>query len=52
VKTIIRELSELDGIESVKADPITKEAVFRWRSPLTWEAIHQALEEIGYPPAE
>ncbi len=52
VKTIQRELSEIDGIEYVESDPVAKEAVIRWRAPLTWELIRQKLDEIGYPPVE
>jgi copper chaperone CopZ len=52
VKTIKRELSEIEGIEYVEADPVTKEADIRWRDPLTWETIRQTLEDLGYPPAE
>ncbi|MHB9031364.1 MAG: heavy-metal-associated domain-containing protein [Candidatus Latescibacterota bacterium] len=52
VKTIRRELSELEGIESVEADPAAKEATIRWRAPLTWESIRRTLEDMGYPPVE
>lgn len=52
VATIKRELDEIDGIEHVEADLNRKEAIIRWRAPLTWELIREKLEEIGYPPEE
>jgi copper chaperone len=52
IATIKRELSEIDGIESVKGDPHTKDVTISWRVPLTWELIRSKLIEIGYPPEE
>ncbi len=52
VRNIKRELGEVDGIESVEVDTVTKTAVIRWRTPITWELIRQKLEDAGYPPAE
>jgi copper chaperone CopZ len=51
VKTIERELGELEGIVSVKAEAETKKVAIEWNEPpATWEAIRSLLEEINYPP--
>ena len=52
IATIKRELSYIDGIESVEGDPLAKDVTIRWRAPLTWELIRSKLIEIGYPPEE
>ena len=52
IATIQRELSEIDGIESVEGDPVTKDVTIRFKAPLTWESIREKLREIGYPPEE
>jgi copper chaperone len=49
--TIQRELGELAGVKSVKADPNTKQVSVSWDQPATWDQIRGLLEEIGYPPA-
>ena len=51
VMNIRRELSELDGIESVAADATTRQVTVRWQAPATWQSIAAMLDEIGYPPA-
>jgi copper chaperone CopZ len=49
--TIESELSEVAGVESVKADLATKQVTVAWREPATWEKIKATLAEIDYPPA-
>ncbi len=51
VNTIQNEIAELDGVQSVKANAQTREVVFEWTSPATWEGIVAEMEEIGYPVA-
>jgi copper chaperone CopZ len=46
------EVGELDGVQSVEADPQTKEAVITFVAPATEEQIKALLAEINYPPAE
>jgi hypothetical protein len=50
--TIERELGELEGVVSAKADEDTKEVSVEWESPATWDSIKSLLEEINYPAAE
>ena len=50
VKTIEREVGELEGVTSVKADEATKTVTVEWQEPTThWDAIAALLEEINYP---
>jgi copper chaperone len=51
VMTIEREVGELDGVVSVKADEASKMVSVEWNEPATnWGAIRALLEEINYPP--
>ena len=51
VATIEREIGELAGVASVKADETTKMVTVDWQDSATdWEAIRALLEEINYPP--
>jgi copper chaperone len=51
VRTIEREVGELKGVTSVKADQATKMVTVEWQEPATsWEAIRSLLAEINYPP--
>lgn len=51
VKTIEREVGELDGVVSVKADAESKMVMIVWEEPLaSWKAVESLLEEINYPP--
>ena len=53
VKTIERELGELKGVSSTKADLDTKVVTVEWSEPpASWEAIRSLLTEINYPPEE
>ena len=47
--TIERELSGMEGVESVKADPETKKVRIAFGPPATWEAVTALLAEIGFP---
>lgn len=49
--TIERELGELEGIQSVKADQNTKMVTVKWAAPATWDTIKALMAEIGYPAA-
>ena len=50
--TIERELSELEGIISVKADVNTKTVAIEWNElSIAWTQITDLLDEIGYPAA-
>ncbi|MBZ0264654.1 heavy-metal-associated domain-containing protein [bacterium] len=49
VKTIEREISELEGVKEVIANQEKKEAEISWDEPATWEIISDTLKEIGYP---
>jgi copper chaperone CopZ len=51
VHTIQNEVSELEGIVSVKADETSKQVTISWDAPQTWEGVAELLEEIGYPAA-
>lgn len=50
VATIEREVSELAGVQSVKADETSRQVVIEWGDPATWDAIEDLLVEIDYPP--
>ena len=51
VKTIEREVGELAGVTSVKADEISKMVTVEWQEPaVSWEAIRSLLADINYPP--
>lgn len=53
VMTIEREVGELNGIESVKADQATREVTVSWDPGTTeWGAIEGLMKEINYAPAE
>ena len=49
--TIERELGELEGIVSAKADEQSRRVAVEWdESALGWEEIEVLLKEIQYPP--
>ncbi len=51
VRTIERELGDLDGVTSVKADESSKMVTVEWEESVTsWDQIKALLEEINYPP--
>jgi len=49
VHTIQTELSELDGVESVVASAMEKNAEITFEAPATEEEIKALLAEINYP---
>ncbi len=51
VHTIQMELSELEGVQSVKADLNAKQVTIEYSAPATPEKIEQLLAEINYPAA-
>ncbi len=52
VMTVEREVGELEGVVSVKADENTKQVVVQWDAPANWDKIKNLLVEIEYPAAE
>ena len=51
VMTIEREVGELQGVASVKAEEASKMVTVNWNEPpATWDGIRALLEEINYPP--
>ena len=51
VMTIEREVGELAGVTSVKAEQSTRMVTVNWNEPpATWDAIRSLLAEINYPP--
>jgi copper chaperone CopZ len=52
VMTIERELSELDGVASVKADKYARTVAVEWNEAETdWSRVEALLDEIGFPAA-
>lgn len=52
VKTIERELGEVDGVLDVKGDAATREVSISWNEDVTtWDELAALLVEIRYPPA-
>ena len=51
VHTINMEISEIDGVISVNADLVKKQATITFQPPATEEKIRAALAEINYPAA-
>ena len=53
VMTIEREVGELGGVSSVKADQATRNVTVSWDPGATdWDAIASLMKEINYAPAE
>ncbi|MDH3207030.1 MAG: cation transporter [Gemmatimonadota bacterium] len=53
VMTIEREVAELQGVSSVKAEHATKKVTVSWDPDATqWDAIESLMKEINYAPAE
>jgi len=51
VRTIEREVSELEGVREVHADAQAKTAVISFETPATEDAIKKLLAEINFPVA-
>ena len=50
VHTIQTEISDLEGVQSVKADSQAKQATITFDAPATEELIVKTLKEINYAP--
>ena len=51
VMTIQREVGELAGVTSVKAEQATQLVTVQWSEPAThWDQIRALLEELNYAP--
>lgn len=52
VMTIEREVGEVAGVSSVKAEKETRKVTISWDPEATdWVAIEETMKEINYPPA-
>lgn len=52
VKTIQREVGDLDGVTDVKAEEESKKVTVSWDPDAThWTAIEALMTEINYPPS-
>jgi copper chaperone CopZ len=49
VRTIQNEVSELAGVQSVRADEQTRLVTIVYESPASEQAIQELMAEIGYP---
>ena len=49
VKTIQKELGEVEGVLKVEGDPASKSINLEWDAPATLEKIKATLQEINYP---
>ncbi len=52
VAAIERELGGLPGVEEVSGDLVTKQVTVAYEDEAVLARVEEALEEIGYPPAE
>jgi copper chaperone CopZ len=52
VRSIVNELTDIKGVESVNGEVTTKLVTVQYGAPATWEQIKEALTEINYAPAE
>lgn len=51
VMTIEREVAEVDGVSSVKAEKDTRQVTISWDPDATdWVVIEDTMKEINYPP--
>lgn len=52
VMTIEREVGELDGVDTVKAEQASKRVTISWDPEATdWVVIEETMNEINFPPA-
>jgi copper chaperone len=49
IRTIEMEVGELQGVQSVKADEVTKKVQITFDAPASEEKIKSLLTEINYP---
>ena len=53
VATIEREVAELTGVSSVKAEQDSREVTISWDPDTTdWVVIEELMKEINYAPAD
>ncbi len=52
VKSIQKELAEIEGVSKVEGDPSSKQITVEWDTPATNEKIKDTLKEINYPAAD
>ena len=53
VMTIEKEVGEVGGVESVKAEKETKNVTISWDPDATdWVVIEDTMKEINFPPAD
>ena len=53
VMTIEREVGELKGVDTVKAEQETKNVTISWDPDTTdWVVIEDTMKEINFPPAD
>lgn len=51
VSTIEREVSDVDGVGSVKAEEASRKVTISWDPDATdWVVIEDLMKEIDYPP--
>lgn len=52
VMTIQRELGDLDGVQAVNAEEISKQVTVSWDpKKMDWTVIADTMKEINFPPA-
>ena len=53
VMTIEREVAEMAGVQSVKADHASRSVTVAWdEEATTWDEVASLLREINYPPED
>lgn len=52
IHTIVTELSDLDGVQSVQGSVADKQVTVTYQPPTDVEKIEQLLAEINYPVAQ
>ena len=50
VQSIQREVGEIPGVQSVRADAAGGTVTVIWDAPATWDQVVDTLRDIGYPP--
>ena len=51
VQAIENELGELDGVQAVNGNMLSKTIQIEYDAPASWDSIVETLREIDYPPA-
>lgn len=50
VRTIVDELSQLEGVSKVEGDVSTKTVRVVWDAPASWDKIQETLTAVDYAP--